>query len=143
MAPVEVRALSEEEALALALALNIARRQMSPEQVKAVQERLREDAELRRQTALQLRQQGMTQERAAAVVGVAQKTVDLWESQPDNRRISSSANPSLSEPPASESPPDLRITIQPSDRQRIYERAQAGESYRAIAADYKVSERGY
>ncbi len=48
--------------------------------------------DLQRETALQLRQQGMTQEKAAAVVGVTQKTVDNWESKAVSESVSNSTN---------------------------------------------------
>jgi len=144
-APIEIRDLPEEEALALALALNIARRQLSPAQLGEVQERLRKSAELRKQTALKLRDQGMTQEQTAATVGVTQSTVHEWEEQ---ARIQGGSNikidnASHSEPPASKTslPPDLRTTVPAHEKERIYERVLAGESHEAVAADYHITRR--
>ena len=54
--------LEDEEAFALGIALNVAKRNPSFEQIKTLREALRQDEELRKKTALELRSQGKTQE---------------------------------------------------------------------------------
>ncbi|HOP78937.1 MAG TPA: helix-turn-helix transcriptional regulator [Armatimonadota bacterium] len=70
---------------------------------------------------MELRQQGMSQAQAAAVVGVSQQTVDNWESGFSNANNGKAKTP------------DLRISV-PKDRYgEIYERRQAGEPVSQIA----------
>jgi N6-adenosine-specific RNA methylase IME4/DNA-binding XRE family transcriptional regulator len=122
--------LPEEKAFALALSLNIARRHLSLEQIKTVQERIKRDKETQKELAHQLRQQGMTQADAATVVGVAQQTIDVWEEE--NITNTKSSNSYI--------PPDYRITIPKDHKEVIYDRCQEGETQAEVAADYKVSQ---
>lgn len=126
--PVEVIDLPEDQAFVLGLALNLARRQMSSEQIRDLQRSIADDAEKKKKLALGLRAAGQTQAEAAAVVGVGRKTIDDWESGNNGE----TANASI---------PDQRVSVPKSERPRIMERVQAGESRRQVAADYKVTER--
>jgi transcriptional regulator with XRE-family HTH domain len=129
-APTEVRDLPEDAAFALAIALNLARRQLSEEQKYEIHKRLRKDKEVQRQTALELRKQGKTQEEAAALVGVSQPTIARWEAG-ENGSIIHLNNVSAR---------DCRIAIPQSAHAVIYERLQQ-EPAEVVASDYKVTPR--
>lgn len=122
--------LPEEKAFALALTLNIARRHLSLEQINAIRENVKQDKEIQKELAHQLRQRGMTQADAAAVVGVARKTIDVWEEE----NITNGKNTN------SYIPPDYRVTIPKDHKEVIYDRCQAGQTQAEVAADYKVSQ---
>ena len=122
--------LDREIAFALGIALNVARRQMSAEQIRELQETLRKDKEKQRKVALELRKQGRTQEEVAAIIGVTRQTIDNWEDIP-NAKICISYIPST---------PDLKVRISKNERPKIYERFIAGETQTSIAADYEVSQ---
>lgn len=112
---VEVRDVGEAEALDLALTLNVARRQLSPEQ--------------RKELGLSLRKQGWTQQRVASALGVVQQTVDAWEG---TGRVTKIGNAS---------PPDLRMRVSPSQQKMIGQRVAAGEPQAQVAADFNISRR--
>jgi N6-adenosine-specific RNA methylase IME4 len=109
---------SEAHKEAFALAANLSRRQLSPEQRATVRE-------YQRQVYLDLRETGCTQLEAAGLVGVSQPMGAYWESQSDIKVD----NPSL----------DQRLSVPKPARQLIYERRQAGEPLSRIAADYHVT----
>lgn len=119
--PHDILNLDEQSAFLLGLAMNAARRQMSPDQIKKLRKRQQE-------IAVELRHTGMSQEKVAGILGVARQTIDLWEG-------TSIANPSNTC-----NPPDLRIKIPKKEKQRIKERVTTGESQSQVAADYKVSQ---
>ncbi|MFP3214735.1 MAG: MT-A70 family methyltransferase [Nitrososphaeria archaeon] len=110
--PYEVIDLPEEQAYELALTLNIARRQLSPEQIKAVYERAKEIAK-------ELVKAGMPQQEVAKTLNVSQQAVSKWAG----------------------GTADLRVAVPKSEWERIYERRKNGEPTEKIAADYKVSKR--
>ena len=64
------------------------------------------------------------------MVGVSREAVKKWESGDDDESNGKSTNPFL---------PDYRVSIPKDKYEPIYERAKAGESHVAIAADYKVT----
>lgn len=130
--PVQVEDVPEDRALSLGIALNLARRHLTPDQLREVQERLRKDKDLQKETARELRAQGKTQEETAATIGVSRQTVDLWESSNNEKEPASNANNSNA------CIPDCRVKIPQSEYERIYARAQTGESQSQIAADYGV-----
>lgn len=125
-----VMSLDDEAALALGIALNLARRQMTAEQIREVRERLAAEKDLQRRTAMEMRRQGETQEQTAAKLGVSQKTIDNWE---DSERNSSPTIPFVPDVP------DCRVTVPRAEHDAIAGRAIAGESHAAIAADYGVT----
>jgi N6-adenosine-specific RNA methylase IME4/DNA-binding XRE family transcriptional regulator len=127
---IQILDLPEEKALALGIALNIARRQLSSEQLEHVREQLSKKREVRKETALELRKEGKTQKEAAAAVGVAKQTVAEWE-----RKGSKSKN-RLASPP-----PGYRVTVPREKHKEILKRKKRGESSKKIADDYKVSPR--
>lgn len=127
--PHEILDVSEDEAFTLAVILNWARRQMSLPQQREVLSKLTK--EQKKALALRLREEGYTQAEAAEEVGVARKTIDLWE---DNITIGKNANGYIP-------PPDYGITIPKDHRPIIYERCtQGNETQKQVAADYKVTQ---
>ncbi|HYT88777.1 MAG TPA: DNA methyltransferase, partial [Gemmataceae bacterium] len=130
---IEVVERSDEDALALGLALNLARRQLTAEQIAEVHETLRRDRALRRKTALELRSQGLTQGEVAARVGVAQQTVSDWEDA-DGESDTENGIPFTPAPF-----PDCRVTIPRPEYPTIAERIRNGESRAQVAADYGVT----
>lgn len=124
--PYIIKDMSDTEALAFGLQLNLARRQLSPEQLAEVHKKLKEKREVLMQMVSDLREQGKSQEEVAAVVGVPQQTISDWDRK---RNITDLGNVSL----------DLRIRIPKEEHQSIHERVQSGESTETVAADYKVT----
>lgn len=124
--PIQVLRVSEEEGLAIGLAMNLARRQLSGEQIAHIHEQLRTKRDLRKATALELRKQGHTQAQAAAKVGVSQRAVAEWEENFSNSK-------------SAKAKPDYRITIPREKHVEIVERRKAGESVDRLASDFKVS----
>jgi N6-adenosine-specific RNA methylase IME4/DNA-binding transcriptional regulator YiaG len=114
--------LDEEAAFLLGLSVNIARRQMSPEQIRKLREKQKE-------IARGLRKSGLTQEQVATIIGVTQKTIDNWEQDISN-----------SNPSNIYDPPDLRISIPQDLYETIYQKVQAGEPQAKVAAYYKITQ---
>ena len=106
--------LDEETALALGVTINIARRQMSPEQIRELQKRLKQDREQQKKVALALRRASKSQEEAAAAVGVDQTTVAKWEQGISDVNFH-----------ITYTPPDLRIKMPKKEYETIYERVKA------------------
>lgn len=111
-APIEVAdGLDEDQAFVLGLALNLHRRHLSADQLQDVHENLRRERKARRELALRLRDEGATQAKAAALVGVAQQTVALWEAEREQRwaaERAEAARPAMAADPTS--PPVGSIT---------------------------------
>lgn len=128
--PVRIVKADEEKARALAIALNLARRHLSNEQLKGVHEKLRRDKELRKETALALRKEGQTQEEVAALVGVDRSTVSVWETDTSD----------VKNHDACDDIPDTRVSVPKTEHETIFERAQTGETQKSIAADYQISQ---
>jgi N6-adenosine-specific RNA methylase IME4 len=113
-APVEVLDVSEEEALRIALKLNVSRRHLSPDQ--------------KRELVLTLRKRRFSQERVARLTGFSRayvSSLERLEDFSDAKTVNSK-------------PPDLRIKIPEAEHERIYERSK-GEPLSRLAADYKVT----
>jgi transcriptional regulator with XRE-family HTH domain len=126
--PYEVLNISEDKAFILGIALNLARRHLSFEQIREIHERLRHNKELRKQVAIELRKQGKTQAEVAAIVGVHPRTVDEWESDISNFK-NENANT-----------PDLRYKIPKGAQEEIYKRYKSGESQKKLAVEFKISQ---
>ena len=107
--------LTEDEAFTLAIALNVARRQLSTEQSKQIMKVLRE--------------RGHTQEETAEILGVERQTIDNWEEDISNAKNGITYQP-----------PDLRVSVPRQEYATIYERIKQGESQRQVAADYKITQ---
>jgi len=106
--------IDEESALLLGIRLNLARRQLSPEQ----------KAEL----VKKLRRRGLSQKQIAEIMGISQKGVDHLESI------------SIRKTTNAYTPPDLRLKVPREERERIYERVKAGEPQTQVVADYKITQ---
>ena len=120
--PVEVLNVDEDTGKALALAHNTARRQLSHEEIREV-ERARKEA------YKQLRQ-SMPQKYAAEAAGnVPQTTARNWDAE-----IKKGGN--NSQEAITSTLPDARQTIPKSEKPKIIERADSGESHAQIASDY-------
>lgn len=120
----------KEEALALGISLSTVHRNLSSIQLKELQDYLRARKTIQRKTALQLLNQGKTQEEAGALVGVSQERVSQWKNNVNNINI---YNVDIPEPA------DNRITVPKSEYESIYIRSLKGETHDQIAADYKVA----
>lgn len=127
-APYNTLDIDNETALALGVTINIARRQMSPEQIKELQKRLKKDRAKLRKLALKLRKTHKTQEEVAAIVGVPRTTLEGWEQ-----------GVSIDESVITYALPDVRIKVPKDEYQTIYKRVKAGEPQGQVAADYKLS----
>ncbi len=130
---VEVLDLTVDEAMSLSYEMNLARRQLTPEQIEELRERMGRDRGAQRDQAASLRAQGMTQAEVAAVVGIPEGTLARWEVEGGS--ILHSKNDSL--PP----PPDLRVSVPREQYAVIERRLREGESARHVAADYGITER--
>ncbi len=124
--PYDILNLDEQSAFLLGLAMNTARRQMSPDQLKKLRKRQQE-------IALELRLTGMSQKKVAGILGVAEGTIARWEAEVKK-------DTSILRMKDTSNPPDLRIKIPKKEKQRIKERVTTGESQSQVAADYKVSQ---
>lgn len=120
---VQVVDLDDTSAFRLGLALNLARRHLSVEQ-------LRELREWQKRTYLEARQRGKTQAEAAALAGIPRQTGAWWEKT--SRRDASSSIVSL---------PDLRVKVGRHARREIMRRATSGERIEQIAADFGITPR--
>jgi N6-adenosine-specific RNA methylase IME4/DNA-binding XRE family transcriptional regulator len=94
---------------------DLARRHLSPEQVREIQAARRADYRV-------LRAEGATQESAAEAVGVPRSTAANWDAgAPESARL------------------DLRLAIPRNSYPAIVGRINGGESQAAVAADYGVT----
>lgn len=121
--------LDDKTALSLGITINIARRQMSPEQIKELQKNLKKDREIQKKVALALRKKGKSQEKVAAIVGVDQSIISDWEK-----------GIPIMDSHIGYNPLDLKVKIPKKEYEVIYQRVEAGETQTAIASDYKVSQ---
>lgn len=124
--PIEVLNISEDDGRALALAHNMARRQLNAEQLKWIRAQ-------QKSIALRLRKDGKTQAQAATAVGVTRKAVDQWES----KSTSNGSSTNISSPG---DPPDLRTKLNHDQRDEIAEQVGAGNSQAQVAANFGVSQ---
>jgi N6-adenosine-specific RNA methylase IME4/ParB-like chromosome segregation protein Spo0J len=121
----EVLELSEEAAFTLGVLLNLARRNLSPEQVREAKEHVKK-------LALELRKAGKSQLEVAKMLKIPQQTVSYWEAEEKKNTSNTSAGNACIH--------DLRVSVSKDKYQEIYEKAKAGEPQAQIAADYKISQ---
>lgn len=119
--------LSEEEAEALAYSVNLDRRQLSGEQLKALMD------VNRYQTTPTLRSQGMSQAQVSKITGIPQQTISRDEEK------SMATNTQMGKGCHGLKPIDCRVRVDKPAQEQILERAAAGETERQIADDYKLS----
>lgn len=111
---------SDVERQCLVLRLNLNRRHLSPEQVAEVRKR-------QQGLAVELRNKGKAQAEIAEMLGVSQPTIARWV---DPGNIIHVNNVS-----------DRRLVIPRDQHEVIVQRANAKEHIKAIAADFKVTEK--
>jgi N6-adenosine-specific RNA methylase IME4/DNA-binding XRE family transcriptional regulator len=131
-APYQILEISENRAFDLAIELNLARRQLSRPQLAAIKEKVKERQERLKQKALEMRQEGMTQQEVEGELGIDRTTVSRWENMPvvqdggmHNRHSGEF---------------DVRVSIPKSAHKTIYDRIQAGETQAQIASDFQVNQ---
>lgn len=126
-APYKVLELTENEAFALGIILNAARRNMSPEVLGEVWKALHKDRKQLKKTALELLKAGKTQLEVSAIVGIPRQTISDWKNMPNadigNRNIS-----------------DSKVKIPKKEYEKIYKRVKDGEPQKQVAADYGVQQ---
>jgi hypothetical protein len=115
----EIVDVPEESALGLARSLNLARRQLSGDQLREAMESLKKDAAL-------LRDKGWTLEKISSTTGVARSTLGDWFS--NNSGFGNSAK-------------DQRVSIPATQHEEIWRRVKLGETQEVVAGDFKVSQR--
>lgn len=120
---VQVVDLDDTSAFRLGLALNLARRHLSVEQ-------LREIRDWQKRTYLDARRSGKTQAEAAALAGIPRQTGTWWENTLGHN--ASSGIVSL---------PDLRVKVGQQAKHEIARRVASGERLEQVAADFGISTR--
>ena len=120
---------NEEEKQAHVWAVNIARRQLSSEQLKSIRNE-------QKKLAAEMRKNGLSQEAVGALLRVSQRTVSYWEQK--DTPISSIANRRNSG--FNGEKPDSRTVVPKKEHSVIAERYDSGEAQEGIAADYKITQ---
>lgn len=110
---------SDAQCRAHAIKANLDRRNLSPDQRRAVRDE-------QRRIAARLRSDGWAQAQVAALLGLARQTVAAWEDATNANNSNGCV-------------PDCRVKIPGSEYQRIADRVSAGEPVAQVAADYKVT----
>ena len=113
---------SEEEKQAYIYMVNLARRQLSRDQLKEIREE-------QRQLALLFKRQGKRQNEIGGLLGVSQSTISTWLCQENISNINTN-NANI----------DLRLSIMQEQKDDIFERTQQGDTQAKIAADYGISQ---
>lgn len=133
----EIVDVDYDAAFGMAIAINLARRQLTPDQVVEVQKALKANKEAQKATAEALRKAGKTQEETAAVLGVARQTVDKWEDTTNAKN----GNSCTKEPAADLfDTPDYRTKVTKKQKEQIAQRAEEGETQAEIAADFGITQ---
>lgn len=123
--PYDILNLDEQSAFLLGLAMNIARRQMSPDQKNELRKK-------QRPIAIKLRETGMSQSKVAGILGVPEGTIAWWEAEAKkDTSILGTKNTCIS---------DLRIKFPKAEHETIYKRIKSREKQREVAADYKITQ---
>jgi len=119
---VEVLDVDEETGLALALAHNTARRQLTTIQINQIRD-------TQRKTALRLREQGKTQAEAAAAVGVSQQVVSDWQAKSMHNTSGGKVHK-----------PDVRTKVTKDGKEKVVKAVKAGVPQAQVAADLGVNQ---
>lgn len=122
---IEILDLPEEDAFRKALALNTARRQITPDQLADLEK-------WQRDTFIKLRAKGKTQDQAARAVGIDQSTGSRWENEHNMQphiRFKSSRNPL-----------DIRVKVPQIHSPQILHHISNGISPKQVAANFGITE---
>lgn len=111
--PIKESSARGKDAIRLGLALNLARRHLTPEQ--------------KREVRAKLRSSGWTQQEVAQVLGIDRSSVSKGE-KASNVKIHNACATA-----------DLRLKVGKRHRQEIVERVKAGEKQEQVAADYGIT----
>ena len=122
---------NEEEKRAHVWAVNIARRQLSSEQLKSIRNE-------QKKLAVEMRKNGLSQEAVGVILRVPRRTVGYWEQS--NATIGNAANSCISG--KNDNRPDVRVVVPKKEHSVITERYGNGETQEDIAADYKITRQG-
>ena len=120
-----VSGLSPDEKVAYTIRANLARRNLSSDQIKEV-------AKQQKRIAINLREadpKKWTQKAVGALLGVAHTTVSSWF-------ITNSSDGNTNKTPT----PDARVKLNSAAKEAVAVRVEAGESQQQIAADFGVSQ---
>ena len=118
-----VEGLTDEEKQAYTIRANLARRNLSLEQTKAVEKRQREIAKKLRESDAKR----WTQQAVGALLGVARETVRDWFTTNGGAAIGSKTPK-----------PDARVKLNTAAKEAVVARLEAGEAQQQIAADFGV-----
>jgi transcriptional regulator with XRE-family HTH domain len=118
-----VEGLSDEEKQAYTIRANLARRNLSLEQTKAVEKRQREIAKKLRESDAKR----WTQQAVGALLGVDRTTIAKWFTTNVNDH-NGSKTPK----------PDARVKLNTAAKEAVVARLEAGEAQQQIAADFGV-----
>ena len=118
-----VEGLTDEEKQAYTIRANLARRNLSLEQTKAVEKRQREIAKKLREADAKR----WTQQAVGALLGVARETVRDWFTTNGGAAIGSKTPK-----------PDARVKLNTAAKEAVVARLEAGEAQQQIAADFGV-----
>lgn len=129
--------MDRDSAFGLAVALNVARRQMTEVQIGEIQKALKKNKKAQKETAASLRKQGYTQEEAAAVVGVAPRTVDSWEDATNFKNEDSCIQETIFSD--EDTKPDYRVKLNSAAKKKIIQLADAGKTHEEIASEFGVT----
>ena len=124
-APYEILDLEEDSAFTLGILLNLARRNMAPEQMREAKKHIKK-------LALALRKTEKSQSEVSELLKIPQQTISEWEAEEKGDISNTEIGKAYI--------PDLRISVPKSEYGKIYERTKAGESQAQIAADCKISQ---
>lgn len=138
-----ITGLTHNEKQAFVFQVNFTRRNLSPDQKKTARRRMKD-------VAFALRKEDPhknTQERVAALLGIARNTISDWFRQDGVKQNRPTAEAESMHNVDSDDmhtpappPPDARVKIPPAQWPIILERAESGETQEQIAADYGVNQ---
>jgi len=120
-APAKVLKLNESEAFNLGVILNVARRNMTPLQIRDAYKNLPK-------VVLALRKTGKTQQDVADITGVPRPTISKIEKRQAMFKTNNVCEI-----------PDCRVVIRKEEYEKIFKRSEAGETQEQVAADYKTT----
>jgi N6-adenosine-specific RNA methylase IME4/DNA-binding transcriptional regulator YiaG len=117
--------LSDDDAFALGVSLNLDRRHLTFEQIKEIREK-------QKPIYFELRRQGKTQQEVAKLLNVPRPTLARWENDnTTNVQMNNSCNDEM---------PDLRLSIPKQEYKKIADKYKEGKSQTEIATEYKISQ---